>query len=264
MTDAALRLTDSHCHLDFPDFDGEHAALTDRARAAGVGRMVTICTRLRQEPAVRALAEAHDGVFYAAGTHPMSVADEPMATVDQLVALADHPKFVAIGETGLDYHYTAESAQAQQDSLRIHIEAARRTRLPLIIHARDADDDMARILSEEHRAGEYACVMHCFSSTPALAQAALDLGFYLSMSGIAAFPRSSDLRDIFKAAPLDRILVETDSPYLAPPPHRGRRNEPAYVAHTAAVGADLFGLSLPDFAARTEANFERLFWKATR
>lgn len=264
MTDAALRLTDSHCHLDFPDFDGEHAALIDRARAAGVGRMVTICTRLRQEPAVRALAEAHDGVFYAAGTHPMSVADEPMATVDQLVALADHPKFVAIGETGLDYHYTAESAQAQQDSLRIHIEAARRTRLPLIIHARDADDDMARILAEEHRAGEYACVMHCFSSTPALAQAALDLGFYLSMSGIAAFPRSSDLRDIFKAAPLDRILVETDSPYLAPPPHRGRRNEPAYVAHTAALGADLFGLSLPDFAARTEANFERLFWKAAR
>ncbi|WP_304614424.1 TatD family hydrolase [Paracoccus sp. (in: a-proteobacteria)] len=264
MTDAALRLTDSHCHLDFPDFDGEHAALIDRARAAGVGRMVTICTRLRQEPAVRALAEAHDGVFYAAGTHPMSVADEPMATVDQLVALADHPKFVAIGETGLDYHYTAESAQAQQDSLRIHIEAARRTRLPLIIHARDADDDMARILTEEHRAGEYTCVMHCFSSTPALAQAALDLGFYLSMSGIAAFPRSSDLRDIFKAAPLDRILVETDSPYLAPPPHRGRRNEPAYVAHTAAVGADLFGLSLPDFAARTEANFERLFWKAAR
>ncbi|TJZ83941.1 TatD family hydrolase [Paracoccus hibiscisoli] len=264
MTDAALRLTDSHCHLDFPDFDGEHAALIDRARAAGVGRMVTICTRLRQEPAVRALAKAHDGVFYAVGTHPMSVADEPMATVDQLVALADHPKFVAIGETGLDYHYTADSAQAQQDSLRIHIQAARLTRLPLIIHARDADDDMARILAEEHRAGAYSCVMHCFSSTPALAQAALDLGFYLSMSGIAAFPRSQDLRDIFAAAPLDRILVETDSPYLAPPPHRGRRNEPAYVAHTAAVGAQLFGLSLPEFAARTEANFDRLFWKAAR
>ena len=264
MTTTLPALVDSHCHLDFPDFDGEHGDLVARARAAGVMRMVTICTRLRQEPAVRALTEAHDGVFYAAGTHPMSVADEPMVTVDQLVALADHPKFVAIGETGLDYHYTAESAQAQQDSLRIHIEAARRTRLPLIIHARDADDDMARILAEEHRAGEYTCVMHCFSSTPALAQAALDLGFYLSMSGIAAFPRSSDLRDIFKAAPLDRILVETDSPYLAPPPHRGRRNEPAYVAHTAAVGADLFGLSLPDFAARTEANFERLFWKAAR
>ena len=264
MSDAALRLTDSHCHLDFPDFDGEHDALIARARAAGVHRMVTICTRLRQEPAVRALAEAHDGVFYAAGTHPMSVAEEPMASVDQLVALAAHPKFVGIGETGLDYHYTAESAAAQQESLRIHIEAARRTGLPLIIHARDADGDMARILTEEHRAGAFGCVMHCFSSTPALARAALDLGFYLSMSGIAAFPRSQDLRDIFAAAPLDRILVETDSPYLAPPPHRGRRNEPAYVAHTAAVGAEVFGLTPAAFAAATEANFERLFPKAAR
>lgn len=264
MSDAALRLTDSHCHLDFPDFDGEHDALIARARAAGVHRMVTICTRLRQEPDVRALAEAHDGVFYAAGTHPMSVAEEPMASVDQLVALAAHPKFVGIGETGLDYHYTAESAAAQQESLRIHIEAARRTGLPLIIHARDADEDMARILTEEHRAGAFGCVMHCFSSTPALARAALDLGFYLSMSGIAAFPRSQDLRDIFAAAPLDRILVETDSPYLAPPPHRGRRNEPAYVAHTAAVGAEVFGLTPAAFAAATEANFERMFPKAAR
>ncbi|WP_265500339.1 TatD family hydrolase [Paracoccus beibuensis] len=263
MQDATpLSLVDSHCHLDFPDFDGEHDALIARARAAGVTRMVTICTRLRQEPAVRALAEAHEGVFFAAGTHPMSVADEPMATVDQLVALADHPKFVGIGETGLDYHYTAESAAAQQESLRIHIEAARRTRLPLIIHARDADDDMARILAEEHRVGAYDCVMHCFSSGAALGRAALDLGFYLSMSGIAAFPRSAELRDIFAAAPLDRILVETDSPYLAPPPHRGRRNEPAYVAHTAAKGAEVFGLSLPEFAARTTENFDRLFWKA--
>ncbi|WCR00403.1 TatD family hydrolase [Paracoccus aestuarii] len=264
MTDAAPRLTDSHCHLDFPDFDGEHAALIDRARAAGVHRMVTICTRLRQEPAVRALAEAHEGVFYAAGTHPMSVADEPMVTVEDLTALAAHPKFVGIGETGLDYHYTADSARAQQDSLRIHIEAARRTGLPLIIHARDADDDMARILTREHAAGAFGCVMHCFSSSAALARAALDLDFYLSMSGIAAFPRSDDLRRIFAAAPLDRILVETDSPYLAPPPHRGRRNEPAYVAHTAATGAQVFGLTPAEFAAATEANFDRLFPKAAR
>ncbi len=258
----ATPVVDSHCHLDFPDFDGERDALIDRARAAGVTRMVTICTRLRSEPSVRAIAEAHPGVFYAAGTHPMSVADEPMATVEELVALAAHPKFVGIGETGLDYHYTAESAAAQQDSLRIHIEAARQTRLPLIIHARDADEDMARILTEEHRAGGYTCVMHCFSSGAPLAQAALDLGFYLSMSGIAAFPRSTELRDIFKAAPLDRILIETDAPYLAPPPHRGRRNEPAFVTRTAAVGADLFGLSYQDFAAQTSANFDRLFWKA--
>ena len=185
-----------------------------------------------------------------------------MVTVDELVALADHPKMVGIGETGLDYHYTAESADVQQKSLRIHIEAARQTKLPLIIHARDADEDMARILTEEHRAGGYSCVMHCFSSSAALAQAALDLGFYLSMSGIAAFPRSTDLRAIFASAPVDRILVETDAPYLAPPPHRGRRNEPAYTAHTARVGAELFGMSEADFAAQTSANFDRLFWKA--
>lgn len=255
-------IVDSHCHLDFPDFEGEHDALVDRARAAGVTRMVTICTRLRQEPQVRALAERYDGVFYAAGTHPMSVAEEPMATLDQLVALSDHPKFVGIGETGLDYHYTAESAALQAESLRIHIEAARRTSLPLIIHSRDADEDMARILTEEHRAGGFACVMHCFTSGEGLAQTALDLGFYLSMSGIAAFPRSTELRAIFAAAPVDRILVETDSPYLAPPPHRGRRNEPAYVAKTAALVAQVFGMDYPQFAAQTSANFNRLFPKA--
>ncbi|MEO1678627.1 MAG: TatD family hydrolase [Pseudomonadota bacterium] len=255
------KITDSHCHLDFPDFGNELADVVARAADAGVHRMVTICTKLRTEPQVRAISEAHAPVFYAAGTHPMSAADEPMATVDDLVALAAHPKLVGIGETGLDYHYTAESAASQQESLRIHIEAARQTALPLIIHARDADEDMARILTEEHRAGPYTCVMHCFSSGPALAQAALDLGFYLSMSGIAAFPRSHELREIFAAAPLDRILVETDAPYLAPPPYRGRRNEPAYTAHTARRGAETMGLDYPAFAAATEANFERLFWK---
>ena len=255
-------VVDSHCHLDFPDFEGELPDILARARAAGVTRMVTICTRLRLEPNVRALAEAHNGVFYAAGTHPMSAAEEPLATVDQLVALARHPKFVGIGESGLDYHYTTETKAVQQQSLRIHIAAARITGLPLIIHARAADDDMARILSEEYRNGPYPCVMHCFSSSAELARAALDLGFYLSMSGIAAFPKSEELRAIFKAAPIDRILLETDSPYLAPPPHRGRRNEPAYTAHTAAVGAALYGLTLEDFAAQTSANFDRLFTKA--
>ncbi|WP_425052351.1 TatD family hydrolase [Psychromarinibacter sp. S121] len=253
------QITDSHCHLDFPQFEGEHEALLARAAEAGVTRMVTICTRLRQEPQVRALAEAHAPVFYAAGTHPMSAAEEPLATVEELVKLAEHPKFVGIGETGLDYHYTAESKDIQQESLRIHIEACRRTGLPLIIHSRDADEDMARILSEEHAAGAYSCVMHCFSSGRALAEAALGLGFYLSMSGIAAFPRSTELREIFADAPVDRVLVETDSPYLAPPPHRGKRNEPAYTAHTARVGAEVYGLDYADFAARTQANFERLF-----
>ncbi|MCH2075434.1 MAG: TatD family hydrolase [Rhodobacteraceae bacterium] len=256
------QIVDSHCHLDFPDFDGEEAELVARAAEAGVTRMVTICTRLRLVEQVKAIAEAYDGVFWAAGTHPMHAADEPMATVEELVALAAHPKFVGIGETGLDYHYTSESAASQQESLRLHIEAARQTKLPLIIHSRAADDDMARILSEEHAAAPYTCVMHCFSSTAMLARTALDLGFYLSMSGIAAFPKSQEVRDIFASAPVDRVLVETDAPYLAPPPFRGKRNEPAYTAHTAKVGADVFGLDYADFAAQTSANFDRLFWKA--
>lgn len=255
-------LVDSHCHLDFPDFDAERPAVIERAVDAGVTRMVTICTKLRLEPQVRAIAEQYAPVFYAAGTHPMSAADEPLATVEELVALADHPKFVGIGETGLDYHYTSESAEIQQQSLRVHITAARETKLPLIIHARAADEDMARILREEFEAGAYTCVMHCFSSGAALAQTALDLGFYLSMSGIAAFPKSQELRDIFAKAPIDRVLVETDSPYLAPPPFRGKRNEPSYVAHTAKVGADVFGMSYDDFARQTSENFDRLFWKA--
>ena len=256
------QLVDSHCHLDFPQLAGELPQVVARARAAGVTRMVTICTRLSDEPRVRAIAEAHDGVFYAAGTHPMSAAKVPMATVDELVALAAHPKLVGIGETGLDYHYTAESSALQQESLRVHIEAARRTGLPLIIHARDADNDIGRILLDEHLAGPFACVMHCYSSGPALAETALGLGFYLSMSGIAAFPRSEGLRAIFAAAPLDRILVETDSPYLAPPPYRGKRCEPAYVALTARAGAETLGVDYDAFCAATTANFDRLFSKA--
>ncbi len=255
-------ITDSHCHLDFPQFDGERTALIERAGARGVRRMVTICTKLRLEPAVRAIAEENAPVFYAAGTHPMSAAEEPLASVDDLLTIAQHPKCVGIGETGLDYHYTAESKSIQQDSLRVHIEVARQTGLPLIIHARDADEDMARILGEEHAAGAYSCVMHCFSSGPKLAEAAIDLGFYLSMSGIVAFPKSQELRDIFAAAPLERVLVETDAPYLAPPPNRGKRNEPAFVADTARVGAGIFGLGYAEFAAQTETNFERLFKKA--
>lgn len=255
-------ITDSHCHLDFPDFEGQLPQIIENAKAAGVTRMVTICTKLRTEPQVRAIAEAHAPVFYAAGTHPMSAASEPLTSVDELVAMAQHPKFVGIGETGLDYHYTAESAEIQKQSLRIHIAAARETGLPLIIHARAADDDMARILAEEHANGAYSCVMHCFSSSPELAKAALDLGFYLSMSGISAFPKSQPIRDIFASAPVDRILVETDAPYLAPPPHRGKRNEPAYTAHTARVGAEVFGMEYAEFAAQTQANFERLFAKA--
>ncbi len=256
------QITDSHCHLDFPDFDGELPDLISRANDAGVTRMVTICTRLRNADTVRAISDAHAPVFWAAGTHPLSAHEEPLASVDELISLTEHPKMVGIGETGLDYHYSADSIEIQQKSLRIHIAAARETGLPLIIHARAADDDMARILREEHENGAYSCVMHCFSSSAELGRAALDLGFYLSMSGIAAFPKSQEVRDIFAAAPIDRILVETDAPYLAPPPHRGKRNEPAYSALTAKVGADTFGMDYADFAAKTQENFDRLFAKA--
>lgn len=258
----AIMIVDSHCHLDFPDFDEERADIVARAVEAGVGKMVTICTKLKNEPEVRKIAEEFQSVYYAAGTHPMSAADEPLATVEQLVDLAQHPKFVGIGETGLDYHYTAESAEVQKTSLAVHIDAARETGLPLIIHSRAADEDMADILEAAYAKGPFDCVMHCFSSGPELARRTLDLGFYLSMSGIATFPKSQEVRDIFAAAPLDRVLVETDSPYLAPKPFRGKRNEPAYTAHTAAVGAEVFGISLDDFAKATTDNFHRLFSKA--
>lgn len=259
---APVALVDSHCHLDFPDFADDLPGVIARARAAGVTRMVTICTRMRNLGTVRAIAETYPEVWFAAGVHPMSVAEEPMAEVAELVALADHPRCVGIGESGLDYHYTAESRAAQIVSLRRHIAAARQTGLPLVIHARDADADMAAILTEEHGAGAFGCVMHCYSSGPELARAALDLGFYLSMSGIATFKTAGALREIFAAAPLERILLETDAPYLAPVPHRGRRNEPAYTAHTAAVGAEVFGVTLAEFAAATTANFDRLFTRA--
>ena len=255
-------IVDSHCHLDFKDFADELPDVVNRAVAAGVARMVTICTKLPNEPAVRAIAEAYDPVFYAAGVHPMSVAEHAPFTLDEILEIARHPKMVGIGETGLDYHYTIESKDAQQAALRVHIEASRRTGLPLIIHSRDADDDMARILAEEHANGAYTCVMHCFSSGAALAQTVLDLGFYLSMSGVATFKNAVSVREVFANAPLDRILVETDAPYLAPPPHRGKRNEPAYTALTAQVGADVKGVSIEDFAIATTANFDHLFSKA--
>ncbi len=262
------QIVDSHCHLDFPHFSDDLDGVITRAVDAGVSRMVTICTKLVEIDQVRKIADDHAPVFFAAGTHPMNVVDQPMVTVDDLLTVAQHPKMVGIGETGLDYHYTAESAEIQKTSLRIHIEAARQSRLPLIIHARAADADMASLLQEEHQKGAFCCVMHCFSSSPALAKAALELGFYLSMSGIATFKKSQELRDIFAAAPLDRILVETDAPYLAPMPHRGKTNEPAYTALTAKVGAEIFGMDYIDFAAQTSANFDRLFakaaaWKAT-
>ena len=255
-------IVDSHCHLDFPDFEGEIPDLVARANDAGVKRMVTICTKLKNEPSVRKIAEEHEAVYYAAGTHPMSAASEPLASVDQLIEISQHPKMVGIGETGLDYHYTAESAETQKTSLKIHIEAARETDLPLIIHSRAADEDMAAILKDEFKKGQYKCVMHCFSSSVELAKLSLELGFYLSMSGIITFKKSEELRSIFKLAPIDQVLVETDSPYLSPVPFRGKRNEPSYTAHTAEVGAKIYGVDYKTFANQTTKNFNRLFSKA--
>ena len=255
-------IVDSHCHLDFPDFEGEIPDLVARANDAGVKRMVTICTKLKNEPSVRKIAEEHEAVYYAAGTHPMSAASEPLASVDQLIEISQHPKMVGIGETGLDYHYTAESAEIQKTSLKIHIEAARETNLPLIIHSRAADEDMATILKDEFKKGQYKCVMHCFSSSVELAKLSLELGFYLSMSGIITFKKSEELRSIFKLAPIDQVLVETDSPYLSPVPFRGKRNEPSYTAHTAEVGATVYGVDYKTFANQTTKNFNRLFSKA--
>lgn len=257
-------LVDSHCHLDFPDFEGQVDDLIARAKAAGVTRMVTICTRIANLPKVRAMSEAHEGLFHTYGIHPLHVVEEPEISVSELIALSAHPKFVGLGECGLDYHYTPETKAAQQKALRIHIEAAQETGLPLIIHSRDADEDMERILREGFARKEFSCVMHCFTSGAKLAEAALEMGFYLSMSGIAAFPKSQEIRDIFARAPVERVLVETDSPYLAPPPFRGKRNEPAYVVHTARKGAEVFGLTEAEFAAQTSANFDRLFPRAAR
>ena len=257
-------VTDSHCHLDFPDFENNLEETIEKAVKSGVTRMVTICTKLQNEPTVRGIAEKFDCVFYAAGTHPMNAHNQPMIDVSNLLEISKHPKFVGIGETGLDYFYTKETEKDQKESLALHIQAAQKSNLPLIVHSRAADEDIAEILESEFKNAEFNCVMHCFSSGKKLAEKMLDLGFYLSMSGIVTFPKSNELRDIFALAPIEQIIVETDSPYLAPPPYRGKRNEPAYVTLTAEKGAEIFNLSYEDFASQVERNFEKIFPKAQR
>jgi len=254
-------LVDSHCHLDFPDFEGETDALIARARAAGVERMVTISTRVRQFDRIRAIAEAHDEVFCSVGTHPHNAAEEPDVSADDLVRLAQHSKVVAIGEAGLDYFYDKSPRDAQARGFRTHIAAARATGLPLVIHARDADADIAAILREETGKGAFPFILHCFSSGRALAQTGVELGGYVSFSGILTFKRSEELRDIAAQLPRERLLVETDAPFLAPVPFRGKRNEPAYVAHTAAVLGEAIGVSADEIARITTDNFFRLFSK---
>jgi TatD DNase family protein len=255
-------LVDSHCHLDFPDFSAELPDVVARAQAAGVGHLVTISTRVRKFEAIRAIAERFDAVSCSVGTHPHYAVEELDVTPADLVALAAHPKVVAIGEVGLDYHYDTCPRAAQEQGFRAHIAAARETGLPLVIHARDADDDTAAILEEESAKGAFPFLLHCFTAGPELARRALALGGYISFSGVITFKKSEDLRAIAATVPEDRILVETDSPYLAPVPHRGSRNEPSFVTQTAKVLAQARGVSAEQVAQATTDNFARLFRKA--
>jgi TatD DNase family protein len=255
-------LIDSHCHLDYFTAD-ELPSVLARAAEAGVGEMVTIGTRIGQSVHIRGLAEAHANIWCTVGVHPHSAAEQAVPMPESLAAMAAHPKVIGIGESGLDYFYDKAPRDVQQASFRSHIKAARLAGVPLAIHARNADDDIARILQEERdTGGSFDFLLHCFSSGRGLADAALAMGGYLSFSGILTFPKSQDIRDIARDAPADRILVETDAPYLAPVPYRGKRNEPAWTAHTAAVLADTRGISREDVAVLTTANFRRLFSKA--
>jgi TatD DNase family protein len=257
-------LVDSHCHLDFPELKTDLDGVLDRARAAGVGLMVTISTRVGQFNELRALVEGHDHVFCSIGTHPHNAAEEPDITVEELVDISMHEKVVAIGEAGLDYHYDHSPRDVQKKSFRTHIAAARETGRPLIIHARDADADVARMLEEETKKGAFPFVLHCFTGGADLAHRGLALGGYISFSGVVTFKNAEALRDIALAVPSDRLLVETDAPYLAPEPLRGKTNEPAFVVYTAARLAALRGLREAEMARLTTDNFFKLFKKVPR
>ena len=255
-------LIDSHCHLDYYAAD-ELPAVLERAAAAGVAEMVTIGTRLGQSETIRAMAEVHGNIWSTAGIHPHNAGEAPVPAPETIAALAEHPKVIGIGEAGLDYFYDKAPREAQQASFRAHIRAARLAGLPLAIHARAADDDIARILREEREeGGAYSFLLHCFSSGRGLAEAALAMGGHVSFSGILTFPKSNELREIARDVPANRLLVETDAPYLAPVPHRGKRNEPAWVADTAQVLARVRGMEMAALAELTTANFRRLFTKA--
>ena len=255
-------LVDSHCHLDYAPMADDVSGTLARARTAGVGTLLTIGTKLRDFDRVRAIAESNDNVFCSVGIHPHEAATEP-ADTKRLIELAQHPRVVGIGECGLDYYYDKSPRDRQAENFRAHIRAASETGLPLIVHTRDADADMAAMLTEAKAAGPLTGVLHCFTSSQALATTALGLGFYISISGIVTFKNAEALRDVVRTVPLDRLLVETDSPFLAPVPMRGKPCEPAYVAHTAAKVAELKGVSADELARVTTANFFTLFDRAT-
>jgi TatD DNase family protein len=257
-------LVDSHCHLDFPEFAADLDAIVERAAAAGVGRIVTISTRVRQFDKLLAIAERFSNVYCSVGTHPHNAHEEPDITTADLIARSRHPKVVAVGEAGLDYHYDYSPRDAQEEGFRRHIAAARETGLPLVIHSRECDADMARILTEETGKGAFPAILHCFTAGPELARTAIDLGLHISFTGILTFKRSDELRAIAASLPADRILVETDAPYLAPGKYRGKRNEPAYVTETAKTLAETRGVSPEAIAAQTTENFFRLFNKVPR
>ena len=254
-------LVDSHCHLDYLERDGALDDVLDRAAAAGVGLMVTICTKVGEFEHVLAIAERHAQVYCTVGVHPHEAAGEADVTLDTLVRLAEHRKVVAIGETGLDYYYEHSPRETQQRLFRLHVAAARRTGLPLVVHTRDADADTMEILGQEMGQGPYTGLIHCFTATQELAEKSVELGLYISFSGILTFKTAEAIRATAAVLPMDRILVETDSPYLAPVPKRGKRCEPAFVAHTAARLAEIRGLSPDQVAAATTTNFHRLFTK---
>ena len=257
-------LVDSHCHLDFPDFDADRDDVVARAHAAGVDTMVTISTRVAKFDGLKAITERYERIYCSIGTHPHNAAEEPNVTADDLARIAEDPAVVAIGEAGLDYHYDSSPREAQREGFLCHIAAARMTQLPLVIHAREADEDVAQILTDEMGKGAFPAILHCFSSGRDLALTGVALGLTVSFSGILTFKKSEELRAIAADIPLDRLLVETDAPYLAPPPHRGRRNEPSYVVETAKVLADAKGLTYDALAAATSENFFRLFNKVPR
>ena len=257
-------LIDSHCHLDFPELRSDLPALLGRAQQAGVGLMVTISTRVAKFDELKDIVESHDNVFCSIGTHPHNAAEEPDVSARELIDVSRHPKVVAIGEAGLDYHYNHSAPDAQMQSFRVHIAAARETGLPLVIHSREADSDMARVLEEESRAGAFPFVLHCYTSGADLAQRGLALGGYISFSGVVTFKKAESLHDIARIVPSDRILVETDAPYLAPEPFRGKTNEPSFVAKTAARLAALRDIGPDEMARVTTENFFHLFNKVPR
>ena len=259
-----MLIVDSHCHLNFSDFDEDFDAVVASAHAADVGLLQTICTRMSEFETIHKIALKNDSIYCSVGVHPCNVHEAELVTVEELVTAAAKPKVIGLGETGLDYFHSTDHVELQKQSFRTHIEASRQTGLPVIIHCRDAEEDTVAILKEEKTKGDFKALIHCFTGTQWLADEVLKLGLTISLSGILTFKNAKEIQEVAKGLPLDKVLVETDAPYLAPMPHRGKRNEPAYTRHTCEYLAELKGVSLEEAAAQTTENFFRLFSKAER